>query len=318
MLQYITRRLGMAVAQVWIVTTVVFFFVFLLPGDPADIILGSSEDYQPSKEQLERVRARLGLDQPVPVQYVKYLAGVVRGDLGSSFANQRPVLLDLGVRLPRSLQLIIPAAIISSILGIALGVCAAYFRGSWLDTGLSTISLVGFSLPVFVTGNIMVLIFAIHFKMVPSSGYADLFTDFSRWLRYAILPIASLSLAPTATIMRMTRASMVEQLGQDYVRTARSKGVRTPVVVFRHVLKNAMLPVVTVIGLQIGGMFVGSLLVEQVFNWPGLSSLLIHAIQHRDYPIIQGTILLSSFIFILINLLTDVSYSFLNPRLHYD
>ena len=318
MFRYLFRRLGLGAIQVWVVITVVFFFVFLLPGDPAHIILGSSDEYQPTPEQIERVRATLGLDQPVPVQYAKYLAGVFQGDLGNSFVNQRPVIDDLQIRLSRSLQLIIPASIIASLLGVAVGIGAAYFRGSALDVGLSTVSLIGFSLPVFVTGNIMVLIFAIQLDLLPSSGHVDFFIDRVRWLRYAIMPIISLSLGPTATIMRMTRASMVEQIGQDYVRTARSKGLTKPKIVFTHALKNALLPVVTTIGLQVGGMFAGTMLIEQVFNWPGLSTLLIRAIQNRDYPIIQGTILVSSFMFILVNLLTDLSYSFLNPRLRYD
>lgn len=317
MRNYLIRRAGLALLLLWLVATILFFFVHLLPGDPADVILGSSDQYQPTKEQLETARRELGLDRPIWEQYLTYLGKLVRGDLGVSFLNKRPVGADLSIRLVRTLQLVIPSMFLSSLLGIAMGVAAARLRGRVLDAGISTIALIGFSIPVFVIGNLMVLVLAIYLNWLPSSGFAELSANPMKWLSYAIMPIIALSLGPLASTMRMTRTTVIEQLSQDYVRTARSKGLPERVVVYKHVLKNALLPVVTVIGLQVGTMFAGSVLVEYVFNWPGLSSLLIRSIGTRDYPVIQGTVMLSSFIFVGVNLLTDLSYAFLNPRLRY-
>lgn len=317
MRNYLIRRAGLALLLLWLVATILFFFVHLLPGDPADVILGSSDQYQPTQEQLETARRELGLDRPIWEQYLTYLGKLVRGDLGVSFLNKRPVGADLSIRLVRTLQLVIPSMLLSSLLGIAMGVAAARLRGRVLDAGISTIALIGFSIPVFVIGNLMVLVLAIYLNWLPSSGFAELSANPMKWLSYAAMPIIALSLGPLASTMRMTRTTVIEQLSQDYVRTARSKGLPERVVVYKHVLKNALLPVVTVIGLQVGTMFAGSVLVEYVFNWPGLSSLLIRSIGTRDYPVIQGTVMLSSFIFVGVNLLTDLSYAFLNPRLRY-
>lgn len=317
MTAYLARRIALSLFLLWVVATMLFFFVHILPGDPADVILGSSDQFVPSAEQLARVRTELGLDQPLLVQYTRYMAKVVRGDLGRSLLNQRPVALDLRIRLTRTVQLIIPAILLSTLTGVALGILAARARGTLTDVLLSTLALTGFSLPAFVTGNLLVLAFALNLRWLPSSGYTDFAADPMRWLSYAALPLIALSLGPMATTMRMTRTAVIEQLNQDYVRTARSKGLTESRVVYRHVLKNALLPVVTVVGLQLGAMFAGSVVVEYVFNWPGMSSLLIRSIGSRDYPVIQGTFLLSSTIFVTINLLTDLSYSVLNPRLRY-
>ncbi len=317
MSQYLLKRLGLTIILLWLVATILFYFVHLLPGDPAMVVLGGGEQHQPTAEQLARVREQLGLEDPLMVQYSRYLGGLIRGDLGNSFVNQRPVTLDLRIRLTRSLQLIIPAMVLASLLGIFLGILAAGRRGKFSDFFFSGIALTGFSVPVFVSGNILVLIFAINLRVLPSAGYANLFEDPSRWLSYAILPIVSLSLAPLANVMRMTRTSMLEQFNQDYVRTVRAKGVSERVITYRHVLRNALLPVITLIGMQTGILFAGSVIVENVFNWPGLSTLLIRSIGSRDYPVIQGTVLLTSFLFILVNLVTDLSYAFINPKVRY-
>jgi peptide/nickel transport system permease protein len=312
---FIVRRLLITLVLIWLVTTVVFMFVRLLPGDPASAILGTSESFQPTEAQLNTVRQRLGLDRPLHEQYVTYLTGLVRGDLGQSLTSGRDVSLDLRLRLGRTLQLMVPALLLSSLLGIAIGVLAARARGRLLDPILSVIGLVGFSVPVFVVGNVMVLILAIELEWLPSSGYIDFTQDPVRSFRYMVMPTVALALAPLAVTMRMTRTTVVEELGLDYVRTARAKGLREGIVLNRHVLKNAMLPILAVIGLQVGAAFSGSVIVEYVFNWPGIGRLLLQAIDSRDYPVIQGTVLLLSALFVLVNLVTDISYAYVNPRL---
>jgi peptide/nickel transport system permease protein len=312
---FLVRRLLITFVLIWLVTTVVFMFVRLLPGDPASAILGTSESFQPTEAQLNTVRQRLGLDRPLHEQYATYIGGLVRGDLGESLTSGRAVGLDLRLRLGRTLQLMVPALILSSVLGIAIGVLAARARGRLLDPILSVIGLVGFSVPVFVVGNVMVLILAIQLEWLPSSGYTDFTQDPVRSLRYMAMPTIALALAPLAVTMRMTRTTVVEELGLDYVRTARAKGLREGIVLNRHVLKNAMLPILAVIGLQVGAAFSGSVIVEYVFNWPGIGRLLLQAIDSRDYPVIQGTVLLLSTLFVLVNLITDISYAYVNPRL---
>jgi peptide/nickel transport system permease protein len=312
---FLVRRLLITAVLIWVVTTVVFLFVRLLPGDPAMAILGAGESFQPTEAQLTTVRQRLGLDRPVHEQYASYLGGLVRGDLGDSLTSGRPVSLDLRLRLGRTLQLMVPALLLSSLVGIAIGVLAARARGRLLDPVLSLIGLVGFSVPVFVIGNVMVLILAIQLEWLPSSGFVEFTQDPLRSIRYMVMPTLALALAPLAVTMRMTRTTVVEELGLDYVRTARAKGLRERVLVYRHVLKNAMLPILAVIGLQVGAAFSGSVIVEYVFNWPGIGRLLLQAIDSRDYPVIQGTVLLLSTLFVIVNLVTDLSYAYMNPRL---
>jgi len=312
---FLVRRLLITVVLIWLVTTVVFMFVRLLPGDPASAILGASESSQPTEAQLTTVRQRLGLDRPLHEQYASYLGGLLQGDLGDSLTSGRPVALDLRLRLVRTLQLMVPALLLSSVLGIAIGVLAARARGRLLDPILSIIGLVGFSVPVFVIGNVMVLILAIQLEWLPSSGFSEFTQDPMRSVRYMVMPTIALALAPLAVTMRMTRTTVVEELGLDYVRTARAKGLSERILVYRHVLKNAMLPILAVIGLQVGAAFSGSVIVEYVFNWPGVGRLLLQAIDSRDYPVIQGTVLLLSTLFVLVNLVTDLSYAYMNPRL---
>ena len=309
------RRLLITLVLLWLVTSVIFLFVRLLPGDPANTILGASEQFQPSAEQVATVRGKLGLDKPLLEQYTTYLGRLAQGDLGTSLTSGRPVALDLGLRLGRTLQIMVPALLLSSLLGIILGVLAARTRGGLFDPILSLIGLLGFSVPVFVIGNLMVLVFAVELGWLPSSGYVDVTQDPALALSYMALPIVALALGPLAVTMRMTRTTIVEELGLDYVRTARAKGLRERAVLYGHVLRNALLPVVAVIGLQVGSAFAGSVVVEYIFNWPGLGRLLLTAIEGRDYPVIQGTVLLSSVLFVLVNLVTDISYLFLNPRL---
>ena len=309
------RRLLITLVLIWFVGSVVFLFVRLLPGDPAETILGASESFQPSPAQVAVVRTKLGLDRPILDQYLTYVTGILRGDLGTSLTSGRPVALDLSLRLGRTLQIMVPALVLASLLGIALGVVAAQARGRWLDPAISVVGLVGFSVPVFVVGNVLVLVFAVALGWLPSSGYLDPLQDPVHAPTYMLMPIIALALGPLAVTMRMTRTTMVDELGLDYVRTARAKGLRERLVLYRHVLRNALLPVVAVIGLQVGTAFSGSVVVEYVFNWPGLGRLLLTSIEGRDYPMIQGSVMLGSVLFVIANLITDLSYTVLNPRL---
>jgi peptide/nickel transport system permease protein len=313
---YLLRRFFIAIVLLWVVASVVFFSIYLLPGDPAHIILGGL-DANPSPEQLEAVRARLGLDRPIATRYLDWLGQLARGDFGRSIITNRPVAADLSVRLGRTLQLIVPAMLVAMAVGVPAGVYAARRRGTIMDPLASTVTLLGFSVPVFVTGPILVYVFSLSFRWLPSGGYATLADGLPRFLAHLVLPALALAAAPMATAMRMSRSSVLEQLPLDYVRTARSKGLAEAGVMKAHVLRNAYLPVLTIMGLQVGSMFAGSVIVEAVFNWPGMNAFLLQSIGLRDYPVIQAVVLVASAIFITMNLLTDVSYAVLDPRIRY-
>jgi peptide/nickel transport system permease protein len=313
---YLLRRLGLALVLLWVVATVLFFSIHLLPGDPALLILGG-DAAQASPEQIARVRARLGLDRPLPVQYVAWLGRVLRGDLGTSLLDDRPVAVDLANRLPRTLQLVVPATALAVALGVPLGIFAARRRGRVADPAASALALTGFSMPVFVVGMILVLVFSLRLRWLPPAGYVPLAEDPAGFLRHLALPVLALAAAPLATVMRMTRSSFLEETARDFVRTARAKGLAERVVAWRHVLRNALLPVASIVGLQVGSMFAGAVLVEFVFSWPGMNALLLSALGTRDYPVIQGVVLLGSTLFVTVNLLTDLCYALLNPRIRY-
>jgi peptide/nickel transport system permease protein len=313
---YVCRRLGISFGLLFVVATVLFFSIHLLPGDPALLILGG-DAAQASPEQIARVRARLGLDRPLAVQYLTWLARVSHGDLGTSLVDDRPVAVDLANRLPRTLQLIVPATLLATAAGVPLGMLAARRRGGAIDPAASATALVGFSMPVFVTGMLLVLLFSLTLGWLPPAGYVPFGEDPWGFLRHLVLPVLALSAAPMATTMRMTRSSYLEQALLDYVRTARAKGVAESAVARQHVLKNALLPVVTVVGLQVGSMFAGAVLVEHIFSWPGLNSLLLGSLGTRDYPMIQGVVLLAAALFVAVNFLTDLCYALINPRIRY-
>ena len=313
---YLVRRMLTALGLLWVVASIVFFSIYLLPGDPAHIILGGM-DANPTPEQLQAVREKLGLERPALTRYVEWLAHVLRGDFGRSLINDRPVAPDLLVRLGRTLQLIVPAISIAVAVGVPAGVFAARRRGTVYDPLTSGLTLLGFSVPVFVVGPMLVYVFALWLKVVPSGGYVHPAEHPLRFLTYLILPALALAAGPMATTMRMARSAVLEQLPLDYVRTARSKGLSDPGVVGHHVLRNALLPVLTIVGLQIGAMFAGSVIVEAIFSWPGMNAYLLQAIGVRDYPVIQAVVFTASGLFITINFLTDVGYAVLDPRIRY-
>ena len=335
MLKFIVRRLLLLIPILLGLTLLLFIFIHLLPGDPALAILGE----RATPQNYARVRAALGLDQPLYQQYLSYMGGVLHFDLGHSFITNRNVVSDFLQRFPATLELSIAAMIFAVGAGIPLGMWSAKRRGTWMD-GLGTVgSLIGISIPIFFLGLMLKYVFAIQLHILPDSGRLDLATygwiprvtnfllidtllagslgGFWSAVRHLILPALALGTIPLAIIMRITRASVVEVLNEDYVRTARAKGLPGRIVDGRHVLRNALLPVVTVIGLQTGLLFGGAILTETIFAWGGVGRWLYDAMTTRDYQVIQSGVLMLALIFVLVNLVVDVSYALLNPRIRY-
>jgi peptide/nickel transport system permease protein len=314
LLVFITKRLVAAMFQLFVAATATFLMLQLVPGDPVWVMLGD----QASAERVEALRHQLGLDRPALVRYQEWMLSAARLDLGNSLVSGRPVLPEVLNRLPRTLELSIGALLLAIIIGIPLGVLSAVRRGTWLDMFLSVFAVISFSLPVFVVGVLMVLIFSIQLGWLPSFGFVEFSRDPVRHILQALMPAAAIAIGITAITMRMTRSATLEVLGQDYVRTAHSKGLTYTTILNRHVVRNSFIPIITVLGYYFGHTFGGSILTEKVFNWPGLSSLLIDSIQRRDYPMVQGSVLIIVSLFLLINLLVDLLYGLLDPRIRYD
>ncbi len=304
-----------------------------IPGDPAQILLGQNA----TPQQVHEIRARLGLDKPLPIQYLDFIEGAVRGDLGNSIVTGRPVTTELAVRFPATLELTAFAMIVAIIVGIPVGVISAVKQYSWLDKIASVFALTGISMPIFWLAMILIVIFGVRLDILPfpgrlSSGeaipsvtglvlvdslIAGNFGAFWDGFLHLLMPAAALGTIPMGTIMRMTRSSMLEVMGEDYVRTARAKGVMPWRVVFKHALKNAMLPTITVIGLQVGLLMGGAVITETIFSWPGVGQIAYESVFRRDYAMIQGVVLYGAFLFVLINLVVDVLYAILDPRVRY-
>lgn len=305
MITYIARRTLTGIPTLWGVATVVFFMARLLPGDPARVIAGVLA----STEDVDRIRHQMGLDQPVWVQYLDFMGSLIHLNLGISAHTNAPVLEEIGSRLPYTIELAGVALLIAVPTGILAGVVAAIRRNTLLDLLISGLSVFGVSMPVYWLGLMLIIIFAIDLRLLPAAG-ADEPTSI-------VMPAVTLALFSVGLIARMTRSSMLEVLGQDYVRTARAKGATFRLVVFRHALRNALLPVMTVIGLQVGALLGGAVVTETVFAWPGVGRLLVDSIFFRDYPVVQGLVLMFGTTFVAINLLVDVLYAYVDPRIHY-
>ncbi|MFO7952262.1 MAG: ABC transporter permease [Bacillota bacterium] len=305
MYSYIVRRLLLAVPVLIGVSILVFSIVRFIPGDPARIIAGvhASESY------VERVRSELLLDQPVHIQYYAYMSNVLQGDMGRSAYTRRPVAVELYERFPNTLILTVAAMGIATIFGMSAGIISATRRYSLFDNFTMLFALAGIAIPVFWLGLMLQLLFSVYLGWLPSSGMGT-------WW-HLILPAMTLGLATTALIARITRSSMLDVLGQDYISTARSKGLVERVVIYKHALKNALIPVVTVMGLQFGILLGGAVLTESVFSWPGVGRLLVDSILTRDYPVVQGAVLVLALFFVLINLVVDIIYALLDPRITY-
>ncbi|MEC2074290.1 nickel ABC transporter permease [Alkalihalophilus marmarensis] len=306
MFTYIVRRLIQTIPVLFGVTILVFSMMHLIPGDPAQIIAGESA----SEAQVEQMRERLGLNDPLPKQYFNYIGNAIQGDLGNSIRSGREVTQEISGRFWVTIELAIYSTILSVFIGLIAGIISATRHYTFLDTMIMIVALFGLSMPNFWLGLMLIQYFAIEFRWFLPSGWGS-------W-QQAVLPVITLGTAGAAIVARMTRSSMLEVIGQDYIRTARAKGVKERVVIYRHALKNALIPVVTVVGLQFGVLLGGTVLTETVFAINGMGRLIIDAIRARDFPIVQGTVLVISLLFVLVNLLVDISYRFLNKRIDLD
>ena len=305
MYQYIVRRLMLTVPVVLGVSIIVFSIIRLIPGDPARAIAGVNA----TPQFIQQVRVRYALDQPLYIQYGRFITDFMRGELGNSIFSGRPVTTELGERFPRTLLLATIALVIATTLGVSAGIVSATKRNSVFDNASMLVALVGVAAPVFWMALMLQLLFAVQLRLLPATGIGT--------IRHLVLPSITLGTASAALMARITRSSMLDVLRQDFITTARAKGLNERLVVYKHALKNALIPVVTVLGLQFGILLGGAVLTETVFAWPGVGRLLVDAILRRDYPVVQGTVMLLALLFVLINLVVDIVYAFLDPRIHY-
>ncbi|MDR5682737.1 MAG: ABC transporter permease [Armatimonadota bacterium] len=306
MWRYLLKRVLLAIPVLLGVSIVVFAMVRFIPGDPAQIMAGQAA----TQEVVEQIRESLGLDQPILVQYAYFLRNALTGDLGRSLFSGVPVSEELGQRFPRTVRLALASIFVAALIGIPAGILSATRHLSWVDSIVMILALAGVSIPVFWLGLNLILVFSVRLHWMPAFGYET-------W-RHLVLPSITLGTASAAIIARMTRSAMLEVLRQDYVRTARAKGLAERVVVNHHALRNALIPVVTVVGLQLGALLSGAVLTETVFSWPGIGKLLVDSVLARDYPIIQGAVLLIAATFVFLNVVVDATYAMLDPRIRYE
>lgn len=308
----LTARLVTALVQLWVIATLVFSIMYIMPGDPVLLLLGPESN--PTPEAVAAMRHQLGLDQPVLSQYIEWLGRAAIGDLGTSLDGY-PVAQYVTASLPKTMELASAAIVIAALIGVPIGIAAALSRGRFLDGLLTSISTLGISVPVYILGSLLVLLLSLKLGWLPSSGYTDISRSVYSHFQKLTLPAVTLGLGLAASIARMTRSSMLEILGRDFVRSLRARGMKERRIIWFHVLRNAAIPIVTIVGLQLGNLMGGTVLVEALFNWPGLSTLLVTAVSNRNYPLVQGSILTIAALFILINLCVDILYSLLDPRI---
>jgi peptide/nickel transport system permease protein len=316
MIRYIIRRLLLMIPVAFLVTIAVFAVARISPVDPVLVFAGEERD----PELLATIRKELGLDQPLPVQYLAWLSKAVQGDLGRSFQNKQQVSEAILERLPATFELGLAALLISITFALLIGILSAVKRNSVIDLLSTSVTLMGVSFPSFFLGILLILLFAyvIPGRIFPPGGYVPLTTDAGENLRRLVLPAVTLATASLALNLRQVRSSLLEVFGQEYVRTARAKGLRERAVVMRHALKNALIPVVTLIGIQIGAIIEGAVITETIFSWPGVGRLVVQAIPSHDYPVVQGVVLVSALSFMMSTLLVDVLYAWLDPRISYE
>jgi peptide/nickel transport system permease protein len=314
MVAYVLRRLFGVIPVLILVALLAFLLIHIVPGDPAMIMLGNDA----SPAQLEALRGQLGLDRSLPAQFALWLGQALHGNLGESFFLGRPVTQALLERLPATLQLAVLSFVFSLIIGIPAGLLAAVRQNTWRDQLIMAAAVGGVSIPNFWLGLAMILLFSVQLGWLPSGGYVPLWEDFWQGLRILILPSISLGLMQAALIARMARSSMLEVLRQDYVRTARAKGQTPSLVILKHALKNAMIPIITTVGTAFGVLLGGAVVVEIVFTYPGLGRLVVLAVQRRDYPLLQGALLLTAVIYVFVNLAVDLLYGVFDPRIRYE
>ena len=306
MSQFLARRLLLALPTLLGVLVVTFLLLYVAPGDPVMEMVGERAD----PETIARLRAELRLDDPIVVQFGHYAGGVLRGDLGRSYITGRPIVSDIAERFPKTLQLASAAMLLAAVVGITIGVLSARAPGGWLDRTAMALAYVGISFPVYWVGLILIFMFAVVLRWLPPSGYGR--------PEFLVLPAITLGSRSIAFLARMTRSAMLEVMGSDFVRTARAKGLRERAVLARHALRNALIPIITVLGLDFGYYLTGSILTETIFSWPGIGRYVVNAIARRDLPAIQGSVLFLSVVFVMVNLITDVLYAKADPRVTYD
>ena len=302
---YILRRLGLAVPTLLGVTLIIFVMVRLIPGDPARVIAGLTA----SEEEVARLRVELGINRPIHVQYGIFLNRLIRGDLGLSAATRAPVIEEIQIRMRATVMLAVTSILLATLVGMTAGIVSATRQYSVLDYTVMGVALFGVSIPVFWLGLMLMLLFSVYLHWLPAGGFGG--------PAHFVLPTVALSAFSVAIIARMTRSSLLETFNQDYVRTAHAKGVQRRAVVLRHALKNALIPILTVIGLQFGALLGGAILTETTFAWPGMGRLLVSAIGARDYPVIQGIVFTFALLFAAVNLVVDLLYAYVDPRIHY-
>jgi peptide/nickel transport system permease protein len=314
MFAYVVRRFLGMIPTLFIVVTIVFFMTPVMPGDPVAVLLGP----QATEDRIQELRERMGLDRPVLIQYRDWLFRALRGDFGRSYFLERPVTQAVWERLPVTFSLAFLAIGLTILIAVPLGIISAVRRNSLTDNATMVFSVAGISIPDFWLGFMLILLFSVQLGWFPTSGYRPLSSGFLTWIQYLILPVLTISLAQMALLARMTRASMVEVLDKDYVRTAKAKGLSQRVVVLRHALRNALVTVITVIGLSFAIVLGGAVIVETVFALPGVGLLVVSAAVRRDFPVIQGVVIYLSVLYLVVNLLVDVTYAWVNPRIRYE
>jgi peptide/nickel transport system permease protein len=312
MLQYLFQRLLASIFMIFVAGTIVFFIIHMLPGDPVMLLLG---DAATEEIVVEKMRQKLNLHLPVHVQYYRWVKGALQLDLGRSIQTDLPVTTELLRRIPRSLELIFSAMFISVVFGIPLGVIAARNPDSVKGWGASLIAVTGFSAPVFVIGIVLIILLSLTFNLFPSSGYVPPGENLAAHIRYLALPAFTLGFGFMGVVIRVTRSSFLDVLTKDFVRTARAKGLSEPVVMYRHTLLNSLIPVIAVLGVRAGNLLGGTVIIESLFDWPGLSSLLVRSCYDRDYPVIQGSLIAIFIMFVLISLAVDLCSGILDPKM---
>ena len=297
------RRLLLLIPVLWGVATLVFLLLHFIPGDPVDLMLGDSA----LGTDRETLRDQLGLNDPLIVQYLRYFGDLLQGDWGTSLFSKKPVFEEIMERVPATMELMFGAMVVTILVAMPLGLIAAVNKGTWIDQGAMIFSLLGVSLPNFWLGPMLILLFSIHFDLLPVNERGG--------LEHLILPALTLGTSLASILARITRSSVVETLQAEYIRTARSKGISELRILFRHALRNALIPIVTVIGLQVGVLLSGAIITEAIFDWPGLGNLLISAINSRNYPLVQGCVLFIAGSYVMVNLVIDLVYAYLDPRI---
>ncbi len=318
MTEYVIRRLILMIPTLLLVSLIVFTIMRVIPGDVATLIATRGGEGIASQDEIQSLRDKIGLNDPLPIQYAKFIFGLIKFDVGNSLWSGRPVIAELISRLPLTIELALLSILVSVSIAIPIGVMSAIRQDTWVDYLFRVISISGLALPSFWLGVLIILFLSIYFRWIPPLGYTDFFVDPWKNVQQMIWPALALGFRLSAIVSRMTRSTMLEVLREDYIRTAWAKGLKERVVIFRHALKNALLPVITITGLQLGALLGGTVIAETIFTLPGIGRFLIDSINHRDYPVVQTIVMWLAMAFSFVNLTVDVAYAWLNPRIRFN